>query len=731
MYSNCGLIDDATRVFFSSGYRNVYSYNIIISGLAHSGRVIQAEVLFDEMPERDSVSWNSMMSGYFWNGKYDDVIKVFVSLVRECSCVPSLYSFSCVMKACGCLGYGKLATQLHAFAKKFNFGSDFSIEKSSLDMYVKCDGIYYAERLFFRMKNPSLFCWNSMIYGYSKVLGAERALDMFKRMAEHDVVSWNIIISILSKHGFGVETLCMFIEMCRQGFGSNSLTYVSVLSACTNICDLEWGAHLHARLIRLESFLDVIVGNGLINMYAKCGHLKFARRVFNSLTERDSVSWTSIIYGAAHFGLGEEALQLFSQMRDALVNVDEFAIATVLGVCLSQNNLSIGEQLHAHTIKTGMESFVPVGNALVTMYAKCGGNIQKAYCEFEFMPRRNIISWTAMITAFSQNGDVEKARDCFNKMLERNLITWNSMITTYNQHGLWEEGLKLYNSMLREGVKPDWVTFSTSIGACANLSILKLGIQIVAHAEKVGFGSEVSVANSVLTMYSRCGQIKEAEQIFHSIGNKNLISWNAMMAGYAQNGKGKKVIEIFEDMLKMKCRPDHISFVALLSGCSHSGLVTEGKLYFNSMTKDFCMSPRHEHFACMVDLLGRSGLLEEAKSLIDGMPFKPTVDIWGALLGACQIHHNTNLAELVLRNLLELDFEVSGSYILLANTYSDSGKLEGVACLRKLMREKRMRKNPGCSWIEVDKRIHVFTADDINHPRIKDIYRVLEEIAEN
>ncbi|KAJ0024496.1 hypothetical protein Pint_09189 [Pistacia integerrima] len=468
-----------------------------------------------------------------------------------------------------------------------------------------------------------------MIYGYSIVYGVEKALDMFKRMAERDSVSWNIIISFLSKHGFGVESLCMFVEMCRQGFGPNSLTYVSVLRACTSLYDLEWGAHLHARFIRLESFLDIIVGNGLINMYAKCGHLVFARRVFNSLTER------------------------------------------------------------------------------------------------------NIISWTAMITAFSQNGDVEKAWDCFNKMPERNLITWNSMISTYNQHGFWEDGLNLYNLMLREGVKPDRVTFATSIVACANLTILKLGTQIVAQAEKLGFGSNVSVANSVLTMYSRCGQIEEAQKIFDSIGKKNLISWNAMMAGYAQNGKGKKVIEIFEDMLTMKCKPDHISFVALLSGCSHSGLVTEGKHYFSSMTKDYCISPCHEHFACMVDLLGRSGLLEEAKSLIDGMPFKPTVDIWGALLGACQIHCNTNLAELILRNLLELDFEVSGSYILLANTYSDSGKLEGVACVRKLMREKGMRKNPGCSWIEVDNRIHVFTADDINHPQIKDIYSVLEEITEN
>ena len=200
------------------------------------------------------------------------------------------------------------------------------------------------------------------------------------------------------------------------------------------------------------------------------------------------------------------------------------------------------------------------------------------------------------------------------------------------------------------------------------------------------------------------------------------------MAGYAQNGLGMKVTEIFENMLEMKCSPDHISYVSVLSGCSHAGLVTEGKQYFYSMTEDFGISPTSEHFSCMVDLLGRAGLLEEAKNLIDGMPFKPNAAIWGALLGACRTHCESKLAEVAVRNLLEFDVEESGSYILLANIYLDSGKLESVADVRKLMREKGIRKNPGCSWIEVENRVHVFTVDETNHPQIKDIYRKLEEM---
>ncbi|KAE8037377.1 hypothetical protein FH972_009966 [Carpinus fangiana] len=729
LYSNCNLINDACRVFMNIEHRNVFSWNTMISGLVGSGRMSEAEKMFEEMPERDPVSWTSMMSGYFHNGQPENTVNMFSWMIRDGNCVDDPFSFTCAMKACGSLGYVKLALQLHGLVEKFDFGSNMymAIQNSIMDMYIKSGNVSHAERVFLRIPDPSLFCWNSMIYGYSKLYGVESALDLFNRMPERDYVSWNTMISIFSQHGFGVQSLSMFVEMWNQAIRPNSMTYATVLSACTSIYDLEWGVHLHSRIVRMEPAVDVSVGGGLVDMYAKCGCLESARRVFESLMEQNAVSWTSLISGYAQFGLEEEALILFNQMRKAPVALDDFALATVLGVCSGQKYVSIGEQLHGYTIKSGMDNSVAVGNAVVTMYAKCG-NAQKANHAFELMRIRDIISWTAMITTFSQIGDIEKAHKYFDKMPERNVITWNSMLSTYTQHGFWEEGLKLYTIMQRQGVKPDWITFATSISACADLAILKLGIQIVTQAEKLGFCSNVSVANSVVTMYSRCGRIEEAQKVFDMIYEKDLISWNAIMAGYAQNGQGRKVIDIFENMLKMKCSPDHISYVSVLSGCSHSGLITEGKHYFYSMTKDFGISPTSEHFACMVDLLGRAGLLEEAKNLINGMPFKPNVAIWGALLGACRTHRDSELAEFAVRNLLELEVEDSGSYILLANTYLDSGKLEGVADVRKLMREKGMHKIPGCSWIEVKNRVHVFTVDDTNHPQIKDVYRMLEEI---
>ncbi|XP_019455035.1 PREDICTED: pentatricopeptide repeat-containing protein At2g13600-like [Lupinus angustifolius] len=729
MYSKCGLLPEARRLFRESNNRNIITWNTIIHALVDSGQVDQARHLFDEMPVRDSVSWTTMISGYCRNGYPEYSIETFASMLRDCSDGNyDVYSFTSVMKACGCLGYSDLALQLHGHViKKFDLGSECCIQNAVVDMYVKCGVVNLAESVFFSIEKPSLFCWNSMIYGYSKFYGARKALHLFARMPERDDISWNTLISVFSQHDLGVQCLSMFVEMWNQGFRPNFMTYGSVLSACASISDLEWGKHLHARILRMEHSIDAYLGSGLVDMYAKCGCLGLARRLFDGLGERNEVSWTCLITGVAQCGLEEEALALLNQMRQDSVVLDDFTLATVLGVCSGESYATVGELLHGYAMKSGMDSSVPVGNAIITMYAKCG-NTDKASLAFRSMPLRDTISWTAMIAAFSQNEDIHRAREYFDTMPERNVITWNSMLSTYVQHGFSEEGLKLYVLMRREGVEPDWITYATSVRACADLAVIKLGIQVVSHAIKYGLSSDVSVANSIVTMYSRCGQIEEAQKVFDSIYVKNLISWNAMMAAYAQNGLGKQLIETFEDMLKTECKPDHISYISVLSGCSHMGLVVEGKHYFDSMIKVFGISPTREHFACMVDMLARAGLLDQAKNLIDGMPFKPNATIWGALLGGCRIHNDSRLAETAVKNLMELDMEDSGGYVLLANIYAECGELQGVANMRKLIKDKGIQKSPGCSWIEVDNRVHVFTVDDINHPQMKEIYMKLEEM---
>ena len=250
----------------------------------------------------------------------------------------------------------------------------------------------------------------------------------------------------------------------------------------------------------------------------------------------------------------------------------------------------------------------------------------------------------------------------------------------------------------------------------------------MAQAEKLSYGLHISVANSAINMYFKCGQILEAEKVFDAIAQKNVISWNSMLAGYAQNGQGKKVIEMFQTMLMQNYTPDRISYVSLLIGCSHAGLVQEGCQYFNSMKQLHGICPTHEHYACMVDLLGRAGLIEQAFTLINQMPFKPTVSDWGALLSACQAHKDAKVVKFVVKQLLELEGKGSGCYSLLANTYSEVGELEHVASVRKSMRERGIKWNHGCSWIEVHDSVHVFTANCWSHPQMAEILDMLDKL---
>ncbi|KAH7541792.1 hypothetical protein FEM48_Zijuj02G0005200 [Ziziphus jujuba var. spinosa] len=348
------------------------------------------------------------------------------------------------------------------------------------------------------------------------------------------------------------------------------------------------------------------------------------------------------------YSLGKSLVCHVSSRQQSYMEVTQ-NFCEALRACSSIGDVLIGRKLHAQLISMGLYASVFLQNHLLHMYSNCNwiddafracgslGHIKLAHQLHGLVEKldfgSNIPIQNSLVDMYIKCGSVLSAESLFLKISKPSLFCWNS---TYVQNGLWEEGLKLYTLMLRKGVDLDWITIATSVRACADLAILKLG-------------------------------------------------------------------------------------------CSHSGLVTEGKHYFSSMTKNFGISPTCEHFACMVDLLGRSGLLEQAKNLIDGMPFKPNSGVWGALLGACRMHRNSKLAEFAVKNLLELDAKDSGSYVLLANIYSDSGKLEAFAEVRKMMKEKGIQKNPGCSWIEVDNRVHVFTVDDTNHPRIKDVYIMLEE----
>lgn len=435
-----------------------------------------------------------------------------------------------------------------------------------------------------------------------------------------------------------------------------------------------------------------------------------------------------MISGHAQRGQSEEALKVFYQLLQAGTKPDQFTCVSVISACANLADLKQNMQFHAYTIRAGFESYVSVGNALVTMYARCG-SIEDAKHVFDKMAVQDVISWTTIITGYAKSGHIDLARHLFDSMSERNVVSWNSMIAAYVQHGSGEEALKLFGQMHQGNTNPDWITFACAVGASANLAALKQGKQIQSCIIKAGFESYVFVGNALITMYAKCGNIKDAWTLFDTMPEHDSVSWNSIITGYAEHGYGKVVLKLFKQMLQTGSNPDHITFISVLSACSHTGLVNEGRQYFNSMSQDYNLEPGIEHYACMIDLLGRAGLLNEAEDYINSMPYEPNVGIWGALLNACRIHGNLELAIRAAGHLFELEIYDSGLYVLLSNIYATAGRWEDVAKIRKMMKDRRIKKNPGCSWMEVRNIVHSFTVNDSSHPQIKEIHSTLEALS--
>eukprot|EP01018_Ginkgo_biloba_P004466 Gb_36636 [translate_table: standard] len=514
----------------------------------------------------------------------------------------------------------------------------------------------------------------------------------------------------------------------QQAIYLDSNMYASLLQRCANMDALAEGKYLHAHITETGFVQDTFLGNNLINMYMKCGNLICSREVFDKMPKRDVISWTSMITGYAQTGHSVEALKLFTQMQRARIKPNHFTFAIVVKACASLSALEQGKQVHECIITAGYEPDVVVWNSLVDMYAKCS-SVKDARQVFDKMHKRNVIAWNAMIAGYAQNGHLDEALKLFRRMPEPDEVTWSSMIAGYAQNGQCDEALDIFCQMQGKGIKPNNFTFGSVVKACASLAALEHGKQVHAHIIITGFESDFVVGNALVGMHAKCGNIEDAFQVFEKMPTRNVVSWSTMIVGCAQHGQGKKALKLFEQMLVAGMRPNEITFVGVLYACSHTGLVDEGRFYFHSMGREHGITPTIEHYTCMVDLLGRAGCLDEAENLINKMPVDPNVAAWGALLGACRIHNNIDIAKRAADHLLELKVEDAGTYVLLANIYAAAGKWDDVANVRKLMKDRGVKKEPGFSWIEVKNRTHSFVVGDRWHPQKEEIYSMLEKLA--
>eukprot|EP01018_Ginkgo_biloba_P006956 Gb_01592 [translate_table: standard] len=545
----------------------------------------------------------------------------------------------------------------------------------------------------------------------------------------------------LQEHTGNDESCTNVITMCKNGGHEDAMElsrqqylhldsnrFACLLQGCAKMKVHGDGKYVHAHIIKAGSEQNLYLGNNLVSMYTKCGSLRDARRVFDRMSRRSVVSWTAMIAGYAQNGHAEEALELFNRMQCDGVKPDNFTFSIVVKACAGLADLKQGRQVHAHFIRAGFESDNVVKSALVDMYAKCG-SVENAHQIFDKMTNRNVVSWTAMIAGFAQNGFLDDAQKLFCQMPKPDTVTWTALIAGYAQNGDGVNALKFFSRMLMAGVRLDHFALSSALRACATLAALEHGKQVHAQVVGTGFESSVFVGNALVDMYAKCGIIEDALDVFDKMPMRDLVSWTAMIVGCAQHGRGKDALQLFDQMLLAGLKPNKITFVGLLYACSHAGLVDEGRHYFDSMSREYGIAPTVEHYTCMLDLLGRAGCLDEAEKLVNQMPVKPDATIWGALLGACRIHGNIDIGKRTADRLLELKLEDSSTYVLLSNIYAAAGRWDDVAKVRKLMVGREVKKQPGCSWIEVKNRMHVFFVGDISHPRKQEIHAMLESLA--
>lgn len=471
-----------------------------------------------------------------------------------------------------------------------------------------------------------------------------------------------------------------------------------------------------------------MLGNTLVSLYVKCRSMADARRVFDEMPERDVCSWTVMIAGYAKHGPPQEALVLFHAMRETGVQSNQFTFASILPACINLGFLEQGMEIHEEIITAGFQSDVVVSTALVDLYAKCG-SLKDARKVFDRMLERDPVSWNAMIAGYAQNGNVDEAFKLFSAMPRRDVVSWNVVIAGFAHNGHGEESLRLFQQMQMEGMKPDSQTFASTLPACANFAALEQGTEIHEKIIRSGFQSDMVVSNALIDMYAKSGSIKKARELFDKMNQRDVVSWTAMIAGYAMHGRGKEALKLFEQMQHSGVCPNRVTFVGILTACSHAGLVDEGYEYFNCMSKYYNITPGMEHYRCMVDLLGRAGHLSEAQEFINKMQVKPDPIVWICLLSACSMDNNIELGESVAERLFELYPDHHAPYILLSNIYASAGRWDDIQKIRKVMRHNGIKKTPGCSWIEVNKQVHAFLVGDSTPSQTEKAYTKMESLS--
>lgn len=595
------------------------------------------------------------------------------------------------------------------------------------------------------------------LYGIVKPIGLlqQHALSLKEVLLDH------------AKHGKAALVLEAYQQMNQQiTLEPNGYVFVSVIKACASQGASILGKMVHAQIVECSFESQVFVGSSLINMHIKCGGLEDAQRVFDGLPMHDIVIWNVMIAGYAQFGhvekmmelfqqlqkgdlvpntvtwnvviggcvqsdLSEKAFHLFNQMQQDGCMPNDVTFACVLNACTSMEAQDHGKLIHLRVIESGLSSDVFLGNTLINFYVKCG-ELEHAYELFKRLPQQDCVTWNILITGYALNDHSEEALRLFHDMQKKgqipDLVTWNALLTGHVQHRRGEQALLLFQQMEQQGKKPDRISFANVFKACSIMAALDKGKLIHAYMIETNFSLDLLVFNAVIDMYAKCGSLDDAYRVFRWLPKRDSVTWNSIIAAHGVHNQYSTMLKCFEHMQQEGFQPDEVTFLCILSACTRGGFLDSGHSHFTSMLKYHSISPKPEHYNCMVDLLGRKGFLKEAESLLEMEAMKGNVQGWTSLLSHCRTYGDVDLGRQCFDHAIFIDDQYTSSYELMSGLYADMGMWENVAHVQELRRRVSAQKKPGVASIEIKNQVHIFIIGDKSHPQSSSIYAKVKRL---
>ncbi|KAM0944992.1 putative tetratricopeptide-like helical domain superfamily [Dioscorea sansibarensis] len=640
-----------------------------------------ARRLFDEtpFPARDPPLWTSIISAYANSHHPLPALQLF-SLMPH----PNPFAAASAARAAAAISNPLLSRSLHAlFLTGGLLHPNVVFQTSIVNMYAKSGDLDSSRKVFDEMLERNVVTWNSLISGYANAGKGALALEIFYRMR------------------------CVETEAAADGF-----TISSALTACAGLGDRQSGVQVHAFSVVAGFGCDSAVLNSLANMYFRCGDIGGAERAIEDIEEEEEdgsvVLKLIVIKGYVFNELYEDALRSIhiGNVFVKMTVVDPSVVGSILTACSHLRFLHLGRQIHGLIVTTGIYGMnhVVVDCALMDLYSKCSG-VEQAQVVFDMLSEKHTSHWNVMITGYIHNGLLAKAIEFFYEMPEKNVISWTAMISGYIQSGLPGEGLRLFARLYNEAklsIQGNCFTFASALDACSSLTALRLGKQIHAHILKTAT-EHVVVQTGLVDMYSKSGNLNYAQRVFDSTVHKNVITWTSMITGYSAHGLGHQAIEALEQMMSNGFRPNEVTFVAILSACSHCGLVDEGLHYFSLMRNEYGIALTGNHYSCVIDMLVRSGRLEEAWELITVLKEidEEDGDVWGAMLGGCELHGNVRIGSEVAKMMLDRKQQTPETYVTLANVYASAEMWDEVYKVREESKSHGVVKEPGQSLVHI------------------------------